>query len=108
MKIRQTSVLLIASLLLASLSLLRAAEPAKPPAKPNIVIILADDMGYSDPGYMGGEARTPHLDRLSREGVTFLNCFNNAKCAPTRAALMTGLSCQKGSGSDLEKRKSEM
>ena len=85
----------LVALLLASPAALPAAEPAKPSAKPNIVIILADDMGYSDPGYMGGEARTPNLDRLSKEGVTFLNCFNNAKCAPTRASLMTGMSCQR-------------
>jgi len=52
-------------------------------------------MGYSDRGYMGGEAQTPNLDKLSKEGVTFLNCFNNAKCAPSRAALMTGMSCQR-------------
>ncbi len=64
-------------------------------AKPNILIILVDDMGFSDPGYIGGEAETPNLDKLSEEGVTFLNCFNNAKCAPTRAALMSGMSCQR-------------
>jgi arylsulfatase len=52
-------------------------------------------MGYSDPGYMGGEARTPNLDRLSEEGMTFLNLFNNAKCAPSRAALKTGMSSQR-------------
>ena len=70
------------------LPLAALAQEGKPP---NIVLILADDMGYSDPGYMGGEAATPHLDRLSREGATFLNCFNNAKCAPSRAALMSGM-----------------
>lgn len=59
--------------------------------RPNIVIVLADDMGYSDPGCMGGEARTPNIDKLRREGVLFTNAYNNAKCAPSRAALMTGL-----------------
>ena len=59
--------------------------------RPNILIILADDMGYSDPGYMGGEARTPHLDQIAANGVVFVNCVNNCKCAPTRASLMTGL-----------------
>src|SRR5690606_11842209 len=62
---------------------------------PNIVLILADDMGYSDPGYMGGEAATPNLDQLAQNGVTFLNCFNNAKCAPSRAALMTGMNAMR-------------
>jgi len=63
--------------------------------RPNIVILLVDDMGYSDPGYMGGEAHTPNLDNLSEKGATFLNTFNNAKCAPSRAALMTGMCCQR-------------
>lgn len=59
--------------------------------RPNILIILADDMGYSDLGCMGGEARTPNIDRLRRDGVLFTNAYNNAKCAPSRAALVTGL-----------------
>ena len=63
--------------------------------KTNVIIFLVDDMGYSDPGYMGGEAKTPHLEKLSKEGTTFLNCYNNAKCAPSRAALMTGMTCQR-------------
>ncbi len=67
------------------------ASTAAAKARPNILIILADDMGFSDAGFMGGEAATPNLDRLAREGVLFTNCFNNAKCAPTRASLMTGL-----------------
>jgi len=82
---------LISVLLALTPSLATGKTPAAPP---NIVIVLVDDMGYSDPGYMGGEARTPNLDRLAKQGVTFLNMFNNAKCAPTRAALMTGMSCQ--------------
>ena len=76
--------------ILALTSLLLAASFSHAAKQPNIIIILADDMGYSDPGYMGGEAQTPALDQLATEGVTFLNCYNNAKCAPTRAALMTG------------------
>ncbi len=63
--------------------------------KPNVILILVDDMGYSDPGYMGGESETPNLEKLSTDGITFLNCFNNAKCAPSRASLMTGMSCQR-------------
>jgi len=77
------------------LVILFLAPPLPAAVKPNIVVLLVDDMGYSDPGYMGGEARTPNLDRLAKQGVTFLNMFNNAKCAPTRAALMTGMSCQR-------------
>ncbi len=82
-------------LVAAVLAVAAAGLGASGADRPNIVILLADDMGYSDPGYMGGEAQTPNLDRLSRSGVTFLNAFNNAKCAPTRAALMTGMCCQR-------------
>jgi len=59
--------------------------------RPNILIVLADDMGYSDLGCMGGEARTQNIDKLRHDGVLFTNAYNNAKCAPSRAALMTGL-----------------
>ncbi len=59
---------------------------------PNILIILADDLGYSDLGCMGGDAETPHLDALAEGGVLFPNFYNDAKCAPSRASLMTGMS----------------
>ena len=59
--------------------------------RPNIIVILADDMGYSDIGSYGGEIETPHLDRLADGGIKFSNFFNSARCCPTRAALMTGL-----------------
>ena len=63
-------------------------------ARPNIVIIMADDMGYSDIGCYGGEIRTPNLDRLAAGGLRFTQFYNNAKCAPTRASLLTGLYSQ--------------
>lgn len=81
------------SILAAALALAPAMAPAA--EQPNLVIILADDMGYSDPGFMGGEAATPNLDRLAGGGLLFTDCTNNAKCAPTRASLMTGLYCQR-------------
>jgi arylsulfatase A-like enzyme len=59
--------------------------------RPNIVIILADDMGFSDPGCYGGEIHTPNIDGLARQGVRFTQFYNMARCCPTRAALMTGL-----------------
>lgn len=65
---------------------------ASRPQCPNVLLILADDMGFSDPGYMGGDIKTPHLDRLARGGVLFTQCYNEAKCSPTRAALLTGRS----------------
>lgn len=67
-----------------------AAEQKKAP--PNIIIILSDDMGYSDLGCYGGEIRTPHLDQLAAEGLRFTQFYNTGRCCPTRASLLTGLS----------------
>jgi arylsulfatase len=64
---------------------------AKPP---NIVVILADDMGFSDLGCYGGEIGTPNLDRLAREGLRFTQFYNTARCWPTRAAILTGYYAQ--------------
>jgi arylsulfatase A-like enzyme len=58
---------------------------------PNIVLIMADDMGYSDIGCYGGEIRTPNLDGLATGGLRFTQFYNTARCCPTRASLMTGL-----------------
>ncbi len=58
---------------------------------PNIIVILADDMGYSDLGCMGSEIATPHLDRLAKEGLLFTHCYNASRCCPSRASLLTGL-----------------
>jgi arylsulfatase len=60
-------------------------------AQPNIVIIMADDMGYSDLGCYGGEIETPNIDNLASNGVRFTQFYNTARCCPTRAALLTGL-----------------
>ena len=60
-------------------------------AKPNIVIVMADDMGYSDIGCYGGEIRTPNLDRLADNGLRFTQFYNAGRCCPTRASLLTGL-----------------
>jgi arylsulfatase len=59
--------------------------------RPNIVLIMADDMGYSDIGCYGGEIRTPNLDGLAADGLRFTQFYNTARCCPTRASLMTGL-----------------
>ncbi len=59
--------------------------------RPNIVLIMADDMGYSDLGCYGSEIRTPNLDRLASEGLRFSQFYNAARCCPTRASLLTGL-----------------
>lgn len=59
--------------------------------RPNIVLILADDMGYSDLGCYGGEINTPNIDSLAYNGVRFTNFYNAARCCPTRASLLTGV-----------------
>ncbi len=68
---------------------LSVAHSAAP--RPNIVLIMSDDMGYSDIGCYGGEIHTPNLDRLAGGGVRFSQFYNVARCCPTRAALLTGL-----------------
>ena len=59
--------------------------------KPNIVLILNDDMGYSDIGCYGGEIDTPHLDALAAGGLRFSQFYNTARCSPSRASMLTGL-----------------
>lgn len=58
--------------------------------RPNVLLILADDLGYSDLGCYGGEIQTPHLDALADHGLRYRQFYNTARCWPTRAALMTG------------------
>jgi arylsulfatase len=66
---------------------LAAGAASKPP---NILLILADDLGFSDLGCFGGEIDTPNLDALAAGGTRFTQLYNNARCCPSRAALMTG------------------
>ncbi|MFB3827806.1 MAG: arylsulfatase [Bryobacteraceae bacterium] len=68
--------------------LLRSARAA---GRPNIILILADDLGFSDLGCYGGEIRTPNLDSLAARGVRFTQMYNSARCCPSRASIMTGL-----------------
>lgn len=80
--------LLAASLMLLALG--SAADGAEP-LKPNIVLIMADDMGFSDIGCYGSEIATPNLDALAARGLRFTQFYNTARCSPTRASLLTGL-----------------
>ncbi len=59
--------------------------------KPNVILILNDDMGYSDIGCYGGEIDTPNLDKLSQNGLSYTQFYNTARCSPSRASLLTGL-----------------
>lgn len=70
-------------------ALLALAAPLT--AAPNIVVIMTDDMGFSDIGCYGGEINTPNLDALAKNGVRFTQFYNTARCCPTRAALLSGL-----------------
>src|SRR4051812_15106379 len=72
-------------------SLAGMARGADAPHKPNIVVILVDDMGFSDIGCYGSEIPTPNLDKLAAEGLRFTQFYNSARCCPTRASLLTGL-----------------
>jgi arylsulfatase len=84
------------------------ASPALAADKPNVLIILSDDMGFSDLGCYGGEIRTPNLDALAAEGLRFTQFYNTARCCPTRAALLTGLySHQAGVGHMMEDKDSD-
>ncbi|MBX6312151.1 MAG: arylsulfatase [Isosphaeraceae bacterium] len=68
-----------------------SALGAEAPRRPNIVVILADDMGFSDLGCYGSEIATPNIDALARNGLRFTQFYNTARCCPTRASLLTGL-----------------
>ncbi|MDB4679240.1 arylsulfatase [Rhodopirellula sp.] len=78
------AILILLSLLLG-LSICRADTP-----RPNILLIMADDLGYSDLGCYGGEIKTPNLDSLAEGGVRFTQFYNTGRCWPTRASLLTG------------------
>ena len=92
---RLTAVLLFAFLCVAATSSRARAVDTK---RPNIVLIVADDLGFSDLGCYGGEIRTPHLDRLASEGLRFTQFYNNAVCNVTRAAMLTGVNARFGRG----------
>lgn len=73
--------------------------------RPNIVLILADDMGYSDLGCFGSEIQTPNLDKMAKEGIKMTNFYNASRCCPSRASLLTGLyPHQAGVGDMMNKR----
>ena len=86
--------ILVLAVILSSSAALDAADGPKAPAAPNVVFILADDMGFSDLGCYGGEIATPNLDALARNGLRFTQFYNTARCWPSRGALLTGYHAQ--------------
>ena len=81
---------MLPTLLLCSLTVVSFAEDASR-SRPNIVLIMVDDMGFSDLGCYGGEIETPNIDALAKDGLRFTQFYNQGRCCPTRASLMTGL-----------------
>src|SRR5260221_4645187 len=83
----------LVSTMVATLGMIKcrsgAVEPSAP--RPNVLLILADDLGYSDPGCFGSEISTPNLDRMAAEGMRMTQFYTTPRCCPTRAALLTGL-----------------
>jgi arylsulfatase A-like enzyme len=85
---RLRKILIVCFVLLASGTIQLSAEE---PSRPNIIVIMSDDMGYSDIGCYGGEIETPTLNGLAEGGLRFTQFYNTARCCPTRASLLSGL-----------------
>jgi arylsulfatase len=83
--------LIMKSVLQRLLCFFLLATAALATEKPNIVVILVDDMGFADPGCYGSEIPTPNLDALAKNGLRFTQFYNTGRCCPTRASLLTGL-----------------
>jgi arylsulfatase A-like enzyme len=77
--------------MVAALAAPAVASTVEAPRRPNIVILLADDMGFSDMGSFGSEIRTPNMDALAKDGVRFVNFYTHATSSPTRSMLLTGV-----------------
>ncbi len=90
MKLSRYAFWLPAAALAVLASTVAGAESREAP-RPNIIVIMSDDMGYSDIGCYGSEIETPHLDRLAADGLRFTQFYNTARCCPTRASLLSGL-----------------
>ena len=96
---KRSDYLLTIGLLVSFLCFSLSCNPIKDSSKktkaennrPNIILIMVDDMGWSDLGCYGGEVNTPNIDRLAKGGMRFTQFYNNAKCTTTRASLVTGL-----------------
>ena len=82
--------LLLSLFTLYFIGVANSLESAPDRTRPNIILIMVDDMGYSDIGCYGGEVKTPNLDKIAKDGLRFTQFYNTAKCHTTRAELMTG------------------
>ncbi len=91
MSLQEPDLFRLAPLRSALLILAALASAAPAAERPNVLLILADDLGYSDIGCFGGEIRTPHLDSLAAGGLRFQQFYNATRCCPSRASLLSGL-----------------
>lgn len=88
-KILQWVILFVSIICFQSCSTTKSKKTVQ--KSPNIILIMADDMGYSDPGFMGSGINTPNIDKLANNGLVFKQFYNAGRCCPTRASLLTGL-----------------
>lgn len=86
-----TTAIALSSLLYSCGSTTNSDRRTANSSRPNIILVMADDMGFSDIGCYGGEIQTPNLDRLAQNGVRYSQFYNAARCCPTRASLLTGV-----------------
>ena len=91
---KQPAYKIIVALVLATLALGAGAQQAVKP-RPNFLLIVADDLAYTDLGIFGGEIATPHLDALAEKGVKMTSFYTAPTCSPTRAMLLTGQDAHK-------------
>jgi arylsulfatase A-like enzyme len=99
---RMVRFLVLGALLGTFLSCSPQAEESVP-GKPNLLLIMLDDLGYADFGCYGGEIETPHLDRLAEGGLRFTQFYNTAKCHSSRVSLLTGLYCRQAGNQSMSR-----
>ncbi len=90
-KTKKTQYFITASIVLTSVACDQQSKQNQQAQQPNIILIMGDDMGFSDLGCYGAEIKTPNLDNLANNGLRFRTFYNSAKCNPTRSSLLTGL-----------------
>ena len=91
------------SLLAVCSALLLAVPSFAEDTRPNIVIMMVDDLGFSDFGCYGSEIETPHIDGLAENGIRFNSFYNTAKCHSSRVSLLTGLYCDQAGSTKLNR-----
>ena len=86
-----------------TVTLALAATAHAAPQRPNILLMMVDDLGFADFGCYGSEIETPHIDRLAEEGLRFSQFYNTAKCHSSRVSLLSGLYCNQAGSQKLNR-----